>query len=115
MTRLTETARGVYVIAVTPFNEDGTLDLDSTDRMVDFYLETGATGLTILGMMGEAQKLTIDESQLIVRRILSRVAGRVPVVIGVSAPGFAQMASLTQMVMNDGAAGVMIEIGRAHV
>lgn len=108
MTRLTETARGVYVIAVTPFLPDGGLDLESTDRMVDFYLSVGATGLTVLGMMGEAQKLTIEESQLIVRRILARVAGRVPVVVGVSAPGFAQMASLTEMVMDDGAAGVMI-------
>lgn len=108
MNRLTETARGVYVIAVTPFLPDGGLDLESTDRMVDFYLSVGATGLTVLGMMGEAQKLTIGESQLIVRRILARVAGRVPVVVGVSAPGFAQMASLTEMVMDDGAAGVMI-------
>ena len=108
MTRLTETARGVYVIAVTPFHADGALDLESTDRMVDFYLSAGATGLTVLGMMGESQKLTIEESQLLVRRILARVAGRVPVVVGVSAPGFAQMASLTEMVMADGAAGVMI-------
>lgn len=108
MTRLNETAQGVYVIAVTPFHADGTLDLASTDRMVDFYLETGATGLTVLGMMGESQKLTIEESRLIVRRILQRVAGRVPVVVGVSAPGFAQMSALTQMVMDDGAAGVMI-------
>lgn len=108
MTRLTETAQGVYVIAVTPFHADGALDLESTDRMVDFYLSVGATGLTVLGMMGEAQKLTIEESQLIVRRILARVAGRVPVVVGVSAAGFAQMAALTQMVMADDAAGVMI-------
>ncbi len=108
MTRLTETAKGVYVIAVTPFFDDGAIDLDSTDRMVDFYLSAGATGLTVLGMMGEAQKLTIEESQLIVRRILARVAGRAPVVVGVSAPGFAQMAALTEMVMDDGAAGVMI-------
>jgi len=108
MTRLNETAQGVYVIAVTPFHADGGIDLESTDRMVDFYLSAAATGLTVLGMMGEAQKLTIDESQLIVRRILARVAGRVPVVVGVSAPGFAQMAALTQMVMEDGAAGVMI-------
>ncbi len=108
MTRLTETAQGVYVIAVTPFHDDGALDLESTDRMVDFYLSVGATGLTVLGMMGEAQKLTIEESQLIVRRILARVGARVPVVVGVSAPGFAQMAALTQMVMEDGAAGVMI-------
>lgn len=108
MTRLNETAQGVYIIAVTPFHADGALDLESTDRMVDFYLDAGATGLTVLGMMGESQKLTIEESQLVVRRILQRVAGRVPVVVGVSAPGFAQMAALTQMVMGDGAAGVMI-------
>ena len=108
MALLDETARGVYVIAVTPFTETGALDLDSTDRMVDFYLERGATGLTVLGMMGEAQKLTIEESQTYVRRILKRVDGRVPVVAGVSAAGFAQMQALTTMVMDDGAAGVMI-------
>ncbi|WP_294643497.1 dihydrodipicolinate synthase family protein [uncultured Aureimonas sp.] len=108
MMRLNESARGVYVIAVTPFLADGALDLESTDRMVDFYLDCGATGLTVLGMMGEAQKLTIEESQTIVRRILARVGGRVPVVVGVSAAGFAQMAALTTMAMDDGAAGVMI-------
>jgi len=108
MMRLNEEARGVYVIALTPFTETGDLDLDSTDRMVDFYLERGATGLTVLGMMGEAQKLTIEESQTYVRRILHRVDGRVPVVAGVSAAGFAQMQALTSMVMDDGAAGVMI-------
>ena len=108
MMRLNEQARGVYVIALTPFTETGDLDLDSTDRMVDFYLERGATGLTVLGMMGEAQKLTIEESQTYVRRILRRVDGRVPVVAGVSAAGFAQMQALSSMVMDDGAAGVMI-------
>ncbi|MBU2329806.1 MAG: dihydrodipicolinate synthase family protein [Alphaproteobacteria bacterium] len=108
MMRLNEKAKGVYVIALTPFTETGELDLDSTDRMVDFYLERGATGLTVLGMMGEAQKLTIEESQTYVRRILRRVDGRVPVVAGVSAAGFAQMQALTTMVMDDGAAGVMI-------
>lgn len=108
MMRLNEEAKGVYVIALTPFTESGDLDLESTDRMVDFYLERGATGLTVLGMMGEAQKLTIEESQTYVRRILRRVDGRVPVVAGVSAAGFAQMQALTSMVMDDGAAGVMI-------
>lgn len=108
MTRLTEDATGVYVIAVTPFLADGTIDDASTDRMVDFYLEAGATGLTVLGMMGEAPKLTVEESRHVVGRILRRVAGRVPVVVGVSAPGFAQIGTLTRMVMEDGAAAVMI-------
>ena len=55
---LDENARGVFAIAVTPFLPNGDLDLVSVDRMVDFYHEQGATGLTLLGMMGEAGKLT---------------------------------------------------------
>ncbi|WP_114285631.1 dihydrodipicolinate synthase family protein [Candidatus Halocynthiibacter alkanivorans] len=108
MTRLTEAAKGVYVIAVTPFHDDGAIDMESCDRMVDFYLDAGATGLTVLGMMGEAPKLTVEESRAVVRRILTRVNGRVPVVAGVSAPGFAQVETLSKMVMDDGASGVMI-------
>lgn len=108
MNRISEVMKGVYVIAVTPFHATGEIDLASTDRMVDFYLEAGATGLTVLGVMGEAPKLTLEESREVVKRILARVAGRVPVVVGVSAPGFAQMQVLTRMVMDDGAAGVMI-------
>ena len=108
MARLSETAAGVYVIAVTPFLPDGAIDFDSCARMVDFYLQAGATGLTILGIMGEAPKLTADESLQVVRRVLDRVNGRVPVVVGVSAPGFAQVAGLSQAAMDAGAAGVMI-------
>src|SRR5687767_13142419 len=70
MTRLTEAARGVYVIAVTPFEENGALDLESVDRMVDFYEEAGVDGLTVLGQLGEAPKLTAEESKLVVERVL---------------------------------------------
>ena len=105
---LDETAHGVYVIAVTPFRDDGALDEPSTDRVVDFYLGCGATGLTILGMMGEAPKLTHAESLAFAQRVLRRVDGRVPVVVGVSSPGFAAMRELTRGVMDLGAAGVMI-------
>ncbi|MFC6589272.1 dihydrodipicolinate synthase family protein [Sulfitobacter pacificus] len=108
MTQLTTKAAGVFVIAVTPFHPDGRIDMESCDRMVDFYLEAGATGLTVLGMMGEAPKLTVDESRDVVARILKRVAGQVPVVVGVSAPGFAQIDALTRLVMDLGAAGVMV-------
>lgn len=103
-----ETAAGVYIIAVTPFTVQGELDLDSTDNMVDFYLDCGVSGMTILGMMGEAPKLTTEESQTFVKRVIKRVAGRVPIIVGVSAPGFAQMKELSDWVMNEGASGVMI-------
>lgn len=108
MKTLDRNAKGVYLITVTPFADDGTLDLASTDRMVDFYLERGATGLTILGIMGEATKLTAEESRTFVKQVLARVAGRVPVIVGASAAGFAPMRELTASVMDIGASGVMI-------
>lgn len=107
-TTLDRDAKGVYLITVTPFTDTGALDLASTDRMVDFCLDKGVTGLTVLGIMGEATKLTAEESRLFVRQVLARVKGRVPVVVGASAPGFAPMKELTEAVMAEGAAGVMV-------
>ncbi|WP_431857884.1 dihydrodipicolinate synthase family protein [Azospirillum sp.] len=108
MALLDESAKGVFIIAVTPFTDGGDLDLASTDRMVDFYLERGVTGITVLGIMGEAPKLTAEESRTFVRRVLKRVNGRIPTVVGVSSPGFAPMKELADAVMDDGAAGVMV-------
>ncbi len=103
---LDETAKGVFTIAATPFLPDGALDLDSVDRMVDFYAERGATGLTILGIMGEAGKLTASESIAIIKRVTART--KLPIVVGVSAPGFAAMGALADEAMSAGAAGVMV-------
>jgi 4-hydroxy-tetrahydrodipicolinate synthase len=106
--RLGTGASGVFVIAPTPFTPEGALDLPSTDRMVEAYLAAGARGLTILGIMGEAPKLDAAEAVAFAARVLRRVDGRVPVVVGVSSPGFASMASLARSAMEAGAAGVMI-------
>ena len=108
MAILDENAKGVFIIAVTPFADDGSLDMASTDRMVDSYIECGVTGITILGIMGEATKLTVGESRSFAKRVINRVAGKVPVVVGASAPGFAPMRELTVSVMDMGAAGVMV-------
>lgn len=108
MSTFNEKASGVYLITVTPFKDNGELDLPSTDKMVDFCLERGVTGLTILGIMGEATKLTAEESRIFVKQVLKRVEGKVPVVVGASASGFAPMGELTKSVMDMGAAGVMV-------
>lgn len=106
MPLLSEAAEGVYVIAVTPFLDNGDVDWPSVDRMVDFYEEKGVTGLTILGQLGEAPKLTSEESREIARRVIARA--KVPVVVGVTAPGLAPMRELADSVMGMGAAGVMV-------
>ena len=99
-------AKGVYVIAPTPFHADGRIDDSSIDRMADFFVKAGVDGMTVLGQLGEAPKMSHEESVGIVKRVMSRV--KLPIVVGVSAPGFAAMRALTQDVMALGASGVMI-------
>ncbi len=106
--RLDESAHGVYIISATPFKDFGELDLDSTDALVDFYIEKGVSGITVLGMMGEAQKLTAAESEAFVKRVMKRVDGRVPVVVGVSSAGTDNLVALSHFSMDAGAAGVMV-------
>ena len=103
-----ESARGFYVISATPFTEDGAVDRSSTDRLMDFYLECGVDGITILGIMGEAPKLSTEESADFVTRVLKRISSRVPVIVGVTSPGFKLMSDLAQHSMDLEAAGVMV-------
>lgn len=104
---LTSDTRGVLPIAPTPFFDDGRIDTASIDRLMDFYLGCGSTGVTVLGQLGEAPKLEHTESVAVARQVIQRF-GALPVVVGVSAPGFAAMRALTHEVMAAGAAGVMI-------
>lgn len=103
---LDEAARGVFTIAATPFLPDGALDEASLDTMTDFYEERGATGLTILGIMGEAGKLSAEESARVIERVCGRAS--MPVIVGVSAPGFAAIEALSKVAMDKGAAGAMV-------
>ena len=104
---LDNTAKGVFPIAPTPFHADGRVDEASVDRMTDFYLECGSTGMTVLGVMGEAPKLDGTESLALAKQFIKR-ASSIPVVVGVTAPGFAAMQTLARASMDAGAAGVMI-------
>src|SRR6202140_2317724 len=98
--------RGVYVIAPTPFHDDGRVDEASADRMTDFFVQCGVTGITVLGQMGEAPKLEHEEAVAIASRVIRRAP--VPVIVGVTAAGFAGMRSLSRAVIDAGAAAVMI-------
>jgi 4-hydroxy-tetrahydrodipicolinate synthase len=106
--KLDESAAGVYIISATPFSDSGDVDLDSTDSLVDFYLEKRVTGITILGMMGEAQKMSPAESEAFLRRVLKRAADHVPVIVGVSNAGLDNLERLAKLSMDAGAAGVMV-------
>ncbi|KPL53766.1 dihydrodipicolinate synthetase [Prosthecomicrobium hirschii] len=104
---LTPTAAGVFPIAPTPFAADGSLDWASAERLFAWYDGLGADGTTVLGIMGEAPKLEPEESLRIVKVAVAGMPGK-PVIVGVSAPGFAAMRRLARDAMEAGAAAVMI-------
>lgn len=103
---LTSSLRGVVPVAPTPFFADGRVDYSSIERMTEFFEAAGVNGMTLLGQLGEAPKLEHGEAVAIVARVIGRTM--LPIIVGVSAPGFAAMRALAQEVMSLGAAGVMI-------
>ena len=105
--KLNEQAKGVFIIAATPFTDDGALDLHSIDSLTDFYLGCGVHGFTLLGMMGEAHKLTAEESLTVVNRVVARAQGR-QVIVGASHAGLENVRRLAHEAMVAGAAGVMV-------
>ncbi|HUG62027.1 MAG TPA: dihydrodipicolinate synthase family protein [Methylomirabilota bacterium] len=105
---ISETTRGVYIISPTPFTDDGRLDLRSMDSLIDFYIDKRVTGMTILGVLGEASKLTPEEAKSVLDYVLKRVGGRIPVVVGATNPGTDNLIRFANEAMDRGAAGLMI-------
>ncbi|SDZ44560.1 4-hydroxy-tetrahydrodipicolinate synthase [Variovorax sp. YR634] len=105
---LTTQARGVYPIAVTPFSDDGAVDFTSLDRLTDHFISCGVSGVTYLGVLGEATKLSAQESMQILRRALGRIDGRAQVIVGASHVGFDNLREFVHEAMNTGASGIML-------
>jgi 4-hydroxy-tetrahydrodipicolinate synthase len=78
---------GLFAVLPTPMVVGGGLDLESLDRVVDYYLEGGATGLVPVSVAGEGDRLDEAERQCVMRRVVQRARGRVPVVAGILADG----------------------------
>ncbi len=72
---------GVIPPVVTPF-KNGEVDLDSLDHLIDFLIEAGVNGLFLLGSSAEAAYLTDAQRELVVERVVARVDGRLPVLVG---------------------------------
>lgn len=105
---MTSIFKGIFNILATPFNAQYQLDLDSLRRLVMFQLDKGAKGITILGVLGEAAKLSVDERHQVMDTVMETVGGAVPVIVGTSHADRATCIALSKAAFEAGAAGVMI-------
>lgn len=99
---------GIFHILATPFREDGALDVEGLPRLVECALATGVTGLTILGIAGEAHRLTDEERRRVIETVVKETRGRTPVAVGVSASGTHLATAFARMASEHGADALMV-------
>ena len=99
--------RGIIPPMVTPLLGQDTLDAEGIDRLVEHLIDGGAAGIFILGTTGEAQSLSYRLRREFIARVCARVAGRVPVLVGVTDTAFAESISLGDYAADSGATGLV--------
>jgi len=98
---------GVVSVLPTAFNDDGTLDGEGIAALVHAHASAGVSGLTVLGVMGEAAELTEDERAEVVATVVE-AAGELPIVLGISAPSASAIADRAVAASAAGARAVMV-------
>jgi len=99
---------GVYNILTTPFLPDGAVDGGSLRRLTEGVIAAGVDGITVLGVAGEAQKLSAAERDQVVSIVLEAAGGRLRVFVGASQEGTDTAIAASRAAELAGAAGVMI-------
>jgi len=95
---------GMLVALVTPF-KNGQVDYGRIERLVDWHVEQGTDGLVPVGTTGESPTVDVEEHQKIIRTVVERAAGRIPVLAGTGANATAEAIHLTRYAKDVGADG----------
>ena len=98
---------GVIPILATPFHDDESLDCASLERMIQFFAGLGVSGVTLLGVLGESNRMTDTERATLIRSAVKASEG-LPVIVGCSHTGTAATIALGKEAAALGAAAVMI-------
>ncbi len=94
---------GSMVALVTPMREDGALDLDALERLVEFHVEEGTDAIVSVGTTGESATLDEAEHCEVIRRTVEFARGRIPVIGGTGSNSTAEAIRLTRCAMEAGA------------
>lgn len=105
---MTPTWQGVYPAATTQFKEDLSIDSGQTQRVVDGLIKDGVHGIIAMGTVGENNSLDAAEKQTVLRAVTEVVAGRVPVVTGVSEFDTRRAVAFAKDAKKNGADGLMV-------
>lgn len=95
--------KGSLVALITPMTEQGAVDSKKMDELIEFHLKEGTNGIVAVGTTGESATLTYEEHADVIRHVVNKVAGRVPVIAGTGANSTHEAIDLTQRAKEAGA------------
>ena len=105
---MTDFLTGVYNITPTPFADDGSLDIDSLKRLTVFTRDKGVHGMTILGVLGEADKLTESERDRVISTTVEAAGSGFPICVGTTHAGTDGCIAYSRRAQELGARAVMV-------
>jgi 4-hydroxy-tetrahydrodipicolinate synthase len=107
MTKNTSKLRGSLVAIVTPMHDDGSLDIASYKRLIEWHIESGTSAIVAVGTTGESPTVDVDEHIELVKVAVEQCAGRVPVIAGTGANSTKEAVALTQHAKKVGASSTL--------
>jgi hypothetical protein len=107
---ITEKLNGIVGVINTPFNENNQIDSDSLGNYIDHSINAGVAGFLALGMAAETNKLTLEEREFIVKAVVDKVGGRVPVICSVSSDNHNERLLLTRKFIDFGCDAIMVNV-----
>lgn len=99
---------GIWPVAPTPFNDDGTVDYEGMKRVIDCMVDQGSDGICILANFSEQFLITDEERRLLTEVSLKHMAGRLPVIVTISHYATQIAVTRAQHAKDHGAAMVMM-------
>ncbi|WP_269532176.1 4-hydroxy-tetrahydrodipicolinate synthase [Chitinimonas sp. BJYL2] len=95
--------KGSLVALVTPMFEDGSLDFESLNKLVDFHVEAGTAGIVAVGTTGESATVDVEEHVAIIKATVAAARGRVKVIAGTGANSTSEAIALAEQAKAVGA------------
>jgi 4-hydroxy-tetrahydrodipicolinate synthase len=95
--------KGVYTALITPFNKDGSLDVEALKDLVEFQIAEGISGLVPVGTTGESPTVSHEENVKVVQIVVEQAKKRVPVIAGTGSNSTQEAIAMTERAKEIGA------------
>lgn len=102
--------QGSFVALITPMDLQGAIDYDGLDSLIEHHVENGTHGIVAVGTTGESATLAVEEHLSVIKHVVEKVSGRIPVVAGTGANSTREAIHLTKNAQDLGADAALLVV-----